>query len=65
MKITKSMILPLISVICLAYGTLSGHQISNEIQGQIAEAIVVVVGLSYSIYGIFKNHKKEEEESNK
>lgn len=60
MKITKSMILPLISVICLAYGTLSGHQISNEIQGQIAEAIVVVVGFGYSVYGIFKNHKTEE-----
>jgi hypothetical protein len=55
----KTMIAPVISTVVLSYELLSGHHLDetfkNEILGTGAN---VFLGIA-SVWGIFKNHKKE------
>lgn len=53
----KTMILPVISVICLGVASFTGHAISQGIQQQLADGIYILIGAGVSIWGIFKNHK--------
>lgn len=65
MKVTKSMILPLASVIFLGYAAITGHKIPDDIQNQVVDAAVIAITLVSTVYGIYKNHhdnKTEEKE---
>ena len=60
-NVKKTIIIPLISVIALGIGTIYGL---NEAQiEQLEQAIlqgVTAVATLISIYGVIKNHKKED-----
>jgi hypothetical protein len=59
MKISKTAILPIVSVICLAVATITGHQVSASIQDEIATIATTVIGAGISIWGVIKNHSKK------
>lgn len=59
MMINKTAILPVISVICMAIYAFTGHQISTDIQEQIATGSALLAGAGISIWGIYKSHKKK------
>ncbi|PEJ57386.1 hypothetical protein CN692_13310 [Bacillus sp. AFS002410] len=61
MKLSKSAILPIISVICLCIATITGHQISSDVQDHIAAVASVTISAVVSIWGIVKNHQKEND----
>ena len=56
---SKTAILPIISVVCLGVGTVTGHQVSAGLQDEIATIAATAIGAGISIWGVFKNHKKE------
>lgn len=58
MKDYKTAILPIVTVGCLAVGSLTGHPVSQNLQTEIVEIASVVVAGGISIWGIIKNHKK-------
>jgi hypothetical protein len=58
-NINKTSILPIVTVICLGIGTITGHAINANIQDEIATIIAAVVGAGISIWGVIKNHKKD------
>lgn len=55
---SKTMIAPVIAVACMAVQLLFGVKISEELQSQVADAIVNIVLVATAIYGVFKNHTK-------
>jgi hypothetical protein len=61
LKINKTAILPIISVIALAYGVVTGHQVSSSVQNEIADIAATVIGAGISVWGIIKNHQKGDE----
>jgi hypothetical protein len=56
---SKTAILPIISVICLAYATITGHTVSNDLQDDIASITTTIIAAVISIWGVVKNHKKD------
>jgi hypothetical protein len=56
---SKTAILPIITVICLAIGTMTGHEVSQSLQDEIATIAATVIGAGISIWGVIKNHKGE------
>lgn len=58
MNISKTSILPIVSVICLGIGTITHHAINASIQNEIATVAATVIGAGISIWGVIKNHKK-------
>lgn len=56
---SKTAILPVVSVICLAIAAVTGHEISKDVQDAIAGVTAIVVGAGISIWGIYKSHKKK------
>jgi putative Mn2+ efflux pump MntP len=61
MKISKTAILPVISVICLAIAAVTGHTIKNDTQDLIATYGSVIGSTIITIWGIYTNHQKESE----
>jgi hypothetical protein len=59
MEIKKTAILPIISVIALGVGAVTGHQIDAKLQDEIATYAATIIGVGVSIWGVIKNHKKE------
>jgi hypothetical protein len=59
MKISKTAILPIVSVVCLGIGAITGHNISSNMQDEIATIVSTVIGAGISIWGIIQNHKNE------
>lgn len=55
---SKSAILPIVAVVCLAIGTLTGHTISSNVQDEIATIAATAIGAGLSIWGVLKNHKQ-------
>jgi uncharacterized membrane protein len=56
----KTAILPIITVLALAYGTFTGYKVSNDIVNQIADIAAVVITAGISVWGIVKDHSKGE-----
>jgi uncharacterized protein YcfJ len=56
----KSVILPVVTVVCLAIGTVVGHPIGSGVVDDIATVAAAVITAGVSIWGVFANHKKEE-----
>lgn len=55
----KTAILPIISVICLGIGAITGRTIDASLQDQIATWAASLIGVGIGIYGVIENHKKE------
>lgn len=66
MKISKTTIVPIVSVVCLGISSITGHAISGQIQDEIATWALNLIGIGYGIYGVIKDHniKKNELNSN-
>jgi hypothetical protein len=58
MKISKTAILPVVTVICLGVAAVTGHPIGKSTQDLIATDVAAVITAGVSIWGVFKNHKK-------
>lgn len=57
---TKSMIAPIVAVLAIAIKAITGIEVSAEIQEQIVTGVIILGAAGYSVYGIIKNHKKED-----
>lgn len=60
--IQKSMIMPLISSICLLIQVSLHQYISPEVQDAIATVLVNLFLAGFTIYGIFKNHDQNTQQ---
>jgi hypothetical protein len=58
-NVSKTAILPVLSVIALGIATLTGHQFSKDSIEEAATVLAVVITAGVNLWGIFKNHKKE------
>jgi presenilin-like A22 family membrane protease len=58
-NVSKTAILPILSVIALVIGTLTGHQFSKYTIDEAATILAVGITAGINIWGIIKNHKKE------
>jgi hypothetical protein len=58
-NVSKTAILPVLSVIALGIATLTGHQFTQNTIDETATVLAVVITASINLWGIFKNHKKE------
>lgn len=56
-NIDKTAILPIVTVVCLGIGAITGHAISVNVQNDIATIAAVAIGAGISIWGVIKNHK--------
>lgn len=62
MKISKTAILPVISVLFLAIGAVTGHVVSADTQDLIATYASVIITAAVSVWGIYQNHQKDGEQ---
>lgn len=58
MKDYKTAILPVVAVVCLGVAAVTGHQVSQSVQDEVATIGSIVVGGAIAIWGVIKNHKK-------
>ena len=58
-NVSKTAILPVLSVIALGIATLTGHQFSKDSIEEAATVLALVITAGVNLWGIFKNHKKE------
>jgi hypothetical protein len=58
-KYSKSAILPIVSIVCVAIAAITGHKFSHDVVDSIATVASIVITSGISIWGVFKNHKKE------
>lgn len=58
----KTMVLPIIAALCILLKLITGIEIDEAIQTQIAEAVTNVILVGFIIYGIVKNHKEDKVE---
>jgi hypothetical protein len=58
-NVSKTAILPVLSVIALGIATLTGHQFSKNAIDETATVLAVVITAGINVWGIIKNHKKE------
>lgn len=53
----KSIVAPIVGVVCLVLLGVFGVDIGSDLQGQIVEWIGYGITIAVSVGGIFKNHK--------
>ena len=58
------MIAPLVGVICLGVSAVAHKDIPLPLQDNITTAIVMVISITATIWGIFTDHQKEAEQKN-
>jgi hypothetical protein len=59
-SVSKTAILPVVSVICIAIAAITGHKFNEGTVDTIATVSSIVITAGISIWGVLKNHKKEE-----
>lgn len=57
----KTVILPIVTVLSLAYAAITGHEVSKDIVNEITDYAAVVIAAGISVWGIWKNHHKKGE----
>lgn len=57
-EFNKTVIGPIVSILCLGVGAVTGHPIGTNLEEEIITWTVAVGGIAYSVWGVFKNHKK-------
>lgn len=65
MRIEKTTILPIISLVALVIQAIFHKEISIDLQNQIAEIAVNIFFVGFTLYGIFKNHGSQLPENQK
>ena len=55
----KTAILPIVTIICLGFGTLIGKPIGKDTVDMIATITATGVSAGISIWGVIKNHTKK------
>lgn len=58
----KTVVAPIVATIAIVAQLIFGVDIGEEVQSQIVEALVNVIAVGAILYGIIKNHKREDEE---
>jgi hypothetical protein len=58
-EFSKSTIAPVVSIVCLAVGAVTGHPIGTGLQEEIVTWTIAIGGSVFGIWGVFKNHKKK------
>jgi hypothetical protein len=58
MNISKTAILPIVTIICGGIAVITGHPIGKDTVDMVATIGATVIGAGISIYGVIKNHKK-------
>ena len=58
----KTIVAPIVATIAIVAQLIFGVDIGEEVQSQIVEALVNVIAVGAILYGIIKNHKREDEE---
>ncbi len=58
----KTVVAPIIATIAIAAQLIFKIDISEEVQNQVVEALVNIIAVGAILYGIIKNHKREEDE---
>jgi hypothetical protein len=58
-NVSKTAILPILSVFALGIATITGHQFSKDVIDEAATVLAVLITAGINIWGIVKNHKKE------
>jgi hypothetical protein len=61
-NMSKAALLPIVSIICLAVATITGQNISDDTVDFIASVAATILLASASIWGVYKDFKKKEEE---
>lgn len=56
--LSKAAIIPIVSIICLAIGTISGHPIGADTVDMIATWAVTLITSVWAIWGVVKNLRK-------
>lgn len=59
MKVNKTVVAPIVSVLALVLGNVFHVTIGDTLQGQITDIVCNLFLLGIAIEGIFKNHAKE------
>ena len=54
----KTVILPIVTIICGGIAIITGKPIGSDTIDMIATISATVIGAGISIYGVIKNHKK-------
>jgi hypothetical protein len=57
--VSKTAILPILSVVALGIATLTGHKFTQDTIDETATVLAVVITAGVNVWGIIKNHKKE------
>lgn len=55
----KTIIAPIVGLIVLGLSVLFGVEISTELQNEVVVYVASGISLFVTLYGIFKNHKKD------
>jgi hypothetical protein len=58
-NVSKTAILPVVSIICIGIAAITGHKFSADVVDNIATVASIAITAGISIWGVFKNHKKE------
>jgi len=54
----KTLIPALVGYALLSYEAITGHAITQALQSQIVNGAVLAVGLGFTLWGVWKSHKK-------
>jgi hypothetical protein len=55
----KTVILPIVTIVCGAIALITKKPIGADTQDMIATVAATVIGAAISIWGVIKNHKKD------
>ncbi|MDP4087121.1 MAG: hypothetical protein Q8934_21395 [Bacillota bacterium] len=54
---SKTAILPIVSVVCLGVAAITGHTVDAKLQDDIATWAASLIGVGVGIWGVIKDHK--------
>jgi hypothetical protein len=54
----KSLVPAVVAAGVLLYEAVTGHHVSTSIQNTITNDVIAALGFGFTVWGIWKNHKK-------
>jgi hypothetical protein len=55
----KTLVPAVVGAGVLVYEAVTGHKVEASVQAQMVNDVLVVAGIVVTVWGIFKNHKKD------
>jgi hypothetical protein len=55
----KTLVPAIVGAGVLVYEATTGHQVDASVQAQMVNDVIVVASIVVTVWGIFKNHKKD------